>query len=99
MRVDWILAREFAGQNVSVVEKGVSVELTKRESVEYREKLILIDVSLLRWSPVNRILLDAEVRIDGEVYCLDFIFGESEYKVEAARRRTADIVSVYNARS
>ena len=83
MRVDWILAREFAGQNVSVVEKGVSVELTKRESVEYREKLVLIDVSLLRWGPVNRILVDAEFRIDGEVYCLDFIFGESVYNARS----------------
>ena len=74
MRVDWILAREFEGWNVSVVEKGVSVELTKRESAEYREKLVSNDVSLCRCSPVNRILVDAEFRIDGEVYCLDFIF-------------------------
>ena len=97
MRVDWILATDFAGRDVSVVEKGVSVELTKRESAEYWEKLVSNDISLRRCGLVNRILVDAEFRVDGEVYCLDFMFGESEYKAEAARRRTADIVSVYNA--
>ena len=44
------------------------------------------------------ILVDAEFRVDGEVYCLDFIFGESEYKAEVACRRTTDIMSVYNSR-
>ena len=42
-------------------------------------------------------MVDAEFRVDGEVYCLDFIFGASEYEAEAARRRTGDIMSVYNA--
>ena len=46
MRVDWVLERELAGQDVSVVDKGVSVELTKRECVEYREKLVSNDISL-----------------------------------------------------
>ena len=53
MRVDWILATDFAGRDVSVVEKGVSVELTKRESAEYREKLVSNDISLRRCGLVN----------------------------------------------
>ena len=73
MWVDWMIMTDFRGEDVTVVEKSMSIELTKIESVEYRDKLIASNILLQHCGAITRIMMHAEFRVNREIYCLDVV--------------------------